>query len=189
MSVLSDRDIRERLKKGDLVIEPLEPFQIRSASVDFRLGNKFRIFQTSSKTHIDIARHETVGDYTHLIEVKEGEPFIVHPNEFVLGSVIEFIKIPHDLIGILHGRSSIGRLGIQVHATSGFVNPGYYGNLTLEMSNICRVPIALYPKMRICQIMFQKLESIPEFTEPDKYAGDREPTLSRIHKDNQGKRE
>ena len=183
MSVLSDRDIKERLKRGDLIIEPLEPHQIRSASVDFRLGNKFRLFQVSSKTHIDAASHGDMGDYTHLVEVKEGEPFIVHPNEFVLASVIEFIKMPLDIIGILHGRSSIGRLGIQIHATSGFVNPGYYGNLTLEMSNISRVPIALYPKMRICQIMFQKLENRPEFTDPDRYAGDREPTLSKIHRD------
>lgn len=187
MSVLSDSDIKERLKIGDLVIKPLEPYQIGASSIDFRLGNKFRVFQPSSKTYIDPLDHKDNEDYTTLVEVKDKEPFVIHPGEFVLGSTLEFIKIPYDLIGILHGRSSIGRLGIQVHATAGFVEPGYFGVLTLEMSNIARIPVALYPNMKICQLILQKLKNPSEApvdkNKKAKYVGQNGPTTSKIYKD------
>jgi dCTP deaminase len=187
MSVLCDSDIKERLKIGDLVIKPLEPYQIGASSIDFRLGNKFRVFQPSSKTYIDPLDHKDNEDYTTLIEIKDKEPFVIHPGEFVLGSTLEFIKIPYDLIGILHGRSSIGRLGIQVHATAGFVEPGYFGVLTLEMSNIARIPVALYPRMKICQLILQKLRNPSEKpVDKDKnakYTGQDGPTTSKIYKD------
>ena len=183
MTVLSEKDIRTRLDKGDLIIKPIEDYQIGPASVDFRLGNKFRVFHTSSRTHIDIMDAGKAQDCTNLVEIQDNQPFIIHPGEFVLASAKEYIKIPHDLIGILHGRSSVGRLGIQVHATSGFVEPGYFGNLTLEMSNISRIPIALYPNMRICQIIFQRLETPAGEKKNAKYSGDNEPTISKIDRD------
>jgi dCTP deaminase len=186
MAVLSDRDIRERLKTGGLTIEPLDNAQVGPASIDFRLGNEFRVFVNNRRTHIDPASYGSGGDYTKLVKITDDSPFIIHSGEFVLGVTIESVKIPCDLIGILHGRSSIGRLGIQVHATSGFVNPGFCGRFTLEMSNISRMPIALYPGMRICQLMLEKLNTpseTPYGNNGSKYVGDRGPTISKISLD------
>lgn len=183
MSVLSDRDIRERLAKGDLAIEPIDDSQVGPASVDFRLGKEFRVFITNHKTHIDPANYGNGEDFTRLVEVNGDKPFIIHPGEFVLGATVESVRIPGDLIGILHGRSSIGRLGIQVHATSGFVNPGFTGHFTLEMSNISRMPIALYPGMRICQLILESLQTPsvkPYGSSGCKYVGDKGPVVSKI---------
>lgn len=130
--------------------------QIQPASVDLRLGHSIRVFQHRSKPFIDSANHDPE-DYTHEFKLKDGERLIIHPGEFLLANTIEWLMLPPDLVGKVDGRSSIGRLGILIHATAGFIDPGFQGELTLEISNVGVMPVALYPKQRVCQISFQYL--------------------------------
>jgi dCTP deaminase len=143
--ILSDRDIKKYLESGDLVLEPLEnPLeQIQPSSVDLRLGNKFLHFRVKGRAFIDPSK-DNPSELMEIIEVNNGEPFFLRPGEFVLGTTIEMVKLPDDLVASVDGRSSLGRLGIIVHATAGHVDPGFCGQITLELSNINRVPIALY---------------------------------------------
>lgn len=157
--ILPDHEIRKYIEEGRIVVEPLEDMdkQIQPAWIDLRLGNKFRIFKVASTPYIDTKKE--LGDYTELIEIKDDEPFIIHPHEFVLGSIKEYIKMPDDLMGVVDGRSSLGRIGVVVHATSASINPGWEGEFVLEITNIGKMPVALYPGQRVAKLAFHKLSS------------------------------
>lgn len=160
--ILPDHEIKAHLKAKKIVIEPLEDpdVQIQPAWVDLRLGNEFRVFKTTGTPFLDTKNLKD--NYTETVTVKDGQPFIMHPREFVLGKVLEYIRLPDDLVGSVDGRSSLGRLGIVVHTTSASVNPGWEGNLVLEMANVGKMPVAIYPGMRICKIMFHQMSSPAE---------------------------
>ncbi|MBU0530091.1 MAG: dCTP deaminase [Candidatus Aenigmatarchaeota archaeon] len=160
--ILPDHEIRKYLEEGKIVIEPLEnkDVQIQPAGVDLRLGNEFRIFKSSTVPFIDTKKKGE--DYTELIRVEDDKPFIIHPGEFVLGVVKEYIKVSDDLVGSVDGRSSMGRVGVSIHTTSSSINPGWEGHLVLEITNMGRMPVALYPGMRIAKLALHKLSSPSE---------------------------
>jgi dCTP deaminase len=162
--ILSDTDIGQRLDEGSLVIEPLDDpdLQIQPASVDLRLGREFLEFQRTNIPCIHPGTEDEVEDYVAETVVEEGEDFILHPGDFVLGTTKERVEIPPDLIAHVEGRSSLGRLAIVVHATAGIADPGYCGQITLELSNLGAAPVALTPGMRISQLTFTRLSSPAE---------------------------
>ena len=182
--ILSDKDIREHLKSGRIKIEGFNEDRIQAGWVDLSLGNEFRVFKITSQPYIDV-REAT--DHTEKIIVDDAKPFIIHPNEFVLGGVKEKISIPDDIAAYVDGRSSLGRIGLVVHVTSGFVDPGFSGKLVLEMTNVGKMPIALHTGMRICKLVFFKLSSAAErpynMRKDAKYHGQESVEGSRIHKD------
>lgn len=158
--ILSDRDIKKYLKEKRLVIEPLPTAeQLQPAWIDLTLGTDFLTFKRTSTAFIDPKNPQ---DYTEPVKIEDGKPFILHPGEFVLGSVREYVKLPDDLAAAVDGRSSLGRLGILTHITSTFVNPGWGGRLVLEINNVGKMPVMLYPGMRICKLVFFKLSSPSE---------------------------
>jgi dCTP deaminase len=180
--VLSDRSIREALAAGRIVIDPLNEADIQPSSVDLRIDNAFRVFRNHTRGIIDVKEDQT--DLTELVEVGPDEPFILHPGEFALGATLERVTIPNDLVARLEGKSSLGRLGLLIHSTAGFVDAGWDGYLTLELSNIANLPITLYPGMKIGQISFFQMTT--EAENPygsgvlgSKYRGQRGPTPSR----------
>jgi dCTP deaminase len=185
--ILSDRDLRERLARGDLVVEPLsEPeLQIQPASIDLRLASSFVAFRASRLPCID--PRDIPADATERLEVPEGECFVLHPGDFVLGSTVERVRIPPDLVARVEGRSSLGRLAIVVHATAGFIVPGFEGQITLELSNLGRTAVKLYPGMRISQIVLHEMRSPAErpygSERGSKYQGQSGPVVSRISSD------
>ena len=190
MAVLSDRDIFERLKKGDLKIDSPRgdiKLDVHASSVDFRLGNVFKLYEHSKLAIIDPIKKDATSKAIRTIEIPKDEPFIIQPGEFVLGVTEEVVTVPDDLVVRVEGRSSLGRLGIIVHATAGYVDPGFSGTITLEISNINRLPIALYPGMRICQIAIEEMTS--PVLEPyskkstSKYQGQVLPEESRLDLD------
>ena len=162
--ILSDRDIRARLASGELKITGIrdEAQQIQPASVDLRLSAEFLIYKPAQVACLDPRKPETLVLATERVGVAEGEGFILHPGEFALGSTVERVAIPNDLVARVDGRSSVGRLAVVVHATAGFIDPGFVGEITLELSNIGRIPVRLYPGMRIAQIVFQTMTSAAE---------------------------
>lgn len=185
MAVLSDTDIKKHIESGDIVISPLNQENIGSCSVDLCLGNQFRLFRHAEVTHID-PKQGLHNDLMSLVEKNEEDPFIIHPGEFVLGTTKEKVKISRNIIARLDGRSSWGRLGIVIHSTAGSVQPGYEGQLTLEMANISKVPVKLWPGTRICQLTFEKLSSPCEkaYHERDsKYINQQGPGVSKIDND------
>lgn len=153
--ILSDRTIREELDAGRIVIDPLDPACIQPSSVDLHLDRYFRVFRNHTMGHIDVKRN--LEELTELVEADEDNPFMLHPGEFVLGSTSERIALPADLVARLEGKSSLGRLGLLIHSTAGFVDAGWDGQLTLELSNVANLPITLYPGMKIGQISFLKM--------------------------------
>ncbi|WP_336362975.1 dCTP deaminase [Halalkalicoccus salilacus] len=159
--ILSDADIVRRLEEGDLVVEPLDDpsLQIQPASVDLRLGREFLEFQRTNIPCIHPGSEHEVEEYVTESVVEEGEEFILHPGDFVLGTTKERVEIPSDLLAHVEGRSSLGRLAIVVHATAGVVDPGYRGQITLELSNLGTAPVALTPEMRISQLIFTEMKS------------------------------
>ena len=184
--ILSDRDIRTEIEAGHIVIDPFDAACIQPSSVDLHVDSQFRVFANSRYAYIDV--REEMPDLTELVEVKPDEPFILHPGEFVLGSTLERVALPDDLVARLEGKSSLGRLGLLIHSTAGYVDPGWKGNLTLELSNVANLPIALYYGMRIGQISFFKMSSAVErpYGSPElgsKYQGQSEPTASAFHRD------
>ena len=184
--VLSDKSIGEEVASGRLVIEPFDPDCVQPASVDLHLDRRFRAFRTSRQAFVDV--REPSEDLTELVEIEAEEPYIIHPGEFVLGSTIETVTLPDDLVARLDGKSSLGRLGLVVHATAGYVDPGFSGKLTLELSNAGKMPIALHYEMRIAQISFLRLSTPVErpYGSPglgSKYQGQQEPTPSRAYRD------
>lgn len=180
--ILSDRTIREQLKAGRIIIEPLDEARIQPSSVDLTLDRYFRVFRNHTMRVIDVKEDQE--ELTELVEIKEDDLFILHPGEFVLGSTAERVGLPNDLVARLEGKSSLGRLGLLIHSTAGFVDAGWDGHLTLELSNVANLPITLYPGMKIGQISF--LEMTTEADNPygsasvgSKYQGQRGPTPSR----------
>jgi dCTP deaminase len=162
--ILSDRDILARLAAGDLKIDPIldRPLQIQPASVDLRLSAEFIIYKTGAISCLDPRIPESLGVAAERIIVPDGDAFTLHPGDFALGSTIETVSIPDDLVGQVDGRSSVGRLAVVVHATAGLIDPGFTGQITLELSNIGRIPVRLYPGVRIAQIVLHQLTSPAE---------------------------
>jgi dCTP deaminase len=187
--ILSDRDIKARLRQGDLKISPLadEALQIQPASVDLRLANEFLVYKPGQITSLDPRDPLTLTAATERIAVPEGNAFILHPGEFALGSTVERVAIPNDLVARVDGRSSLGRLAVVVHATAGFIDPGFTGQITLELSNIGRIAVQLYPGMRIAQISIQQLLSTAESpygaARGSSYHGQEGPQASRLRLD------
>ena len=183
MSVLSDRTIKQELAAGRLVIDPLDLTAIQPASVDLRLDRSFRVFRITSRPFVDV--REVTDDLTELVTIAGDEPFILQPHTFCLGSTVETVTLPGDIVARVDGKSSLGRLGLLVHATAGYVDPGWTGKLTLELSNQSQMPIALYHGMRIAQISFLRLTTPADrpYGSPglgSKYQGQSGPTPSRI---------
>ena len=184
--VLSDKSIREEIDKGRIVMSPLDSSDIQPASVDLHLDRKVLVFTNSRQPYIDVK--ESLENLTELVEIQNGNPFILHPGEFVLGSTVEHIELPEDLVARLEGKSSLGRIGLVIHSTAGFVDPGWKGHLTLELSNLARLPITLYYGMKIGQISFLQLTTPAERlygseSLGSKYQGQTDPTPSRFHQD------
>lgn len=159
--ILSDRDIQARLATGDLKIEPLGDLQaqLQPASVDVRLGAEFIVYRPGEIACLDPKIPESLSVAAERITVREGEAFTLQPGDFALGSTMETVTLPHDLVALVDGRSSIGRLAVVVHATAGLIDPGFRGQITLELSNIGRIPVRLYPGMRVAQIVIHQLSS------------------------------
>jgi dCTP deaminase len=182
--VLSDRTIRAEIEAGRIVFDPFEPAMIQPSSVDVRVDNKFRVFHNARRPYIDV--REPMEDLTELVTAEEGRPFILHPGEFVLGQTLERVSLPSDLVARLEGKSSLGRLGLLIHSTAGFVDAGFEGNLTLELSNVANLPITIYHGMPIGQISFMRMDAAVErpygtAEAGSKYQGQAEPTASRYH--------
>ena len=180
--ILSDRDIREAIASGRIGIEPFDPSDVQPASIDLHVDRLFRTFHNARNPYIDVKK--PMENLTELIEVPDGEAFILHPNEFVLGSTEECVRLPDDLVARLEGKSSLGRLGLLIHSTAGYVDPGFEGHLTLELSDVSSLPITIYPGMLIGQISFFALSSAAEVPygaagARSKYQGQRGPTPSR----------
>ncbi len=182
--VLSDRTIRAEVEAGRIAFDPFDPSLIQPSSVDMRVDRKFRVFHNARRPYIDV--REAMEDLTELVEVKGDEPFILHPGEFVLGQTLERVRLPDDIVARLEGKSSLGRLGLLIHSTAGFVDAGFEGNLTLELSNVANLPITIYHGMPIGQISFMRMDSPVERPygsdeTGSKYQGQDEPTPSRFY--------
>jgi dCTP deaminase len=182
--VLSDRTIRRLLDEGRIEIDPYDPSLLQPSSVDVRVDRYFRVFHNARYPYIDVK--EPQEELTELVEMEDGAPFILHPGEFALASTLERIRLPDDLVARLEGKSSLGRLGLLIHSTAGFIDPGWDGHVTLELSNVANLPITIYPEMKIGQLSFVQL------TEPaetpygagelgSKYQGQQGPTPSRYY--------
>ena len=182
--VLSDNTIRSEIDGGRIVIDPFDPGLIQPSSVDVRVDNRFRVFQNSRYPYIDV--RQPMEDLTELVEVDGDEPFILHPGEFVLGQTLERVTLPNDLVARLEGKSSLGRLGLLIHSTAGFVDSGFSGNLTLELSNVANLPITIYHRMPIGQLSFMRMDAPVDrpygsSETGSKYQGQDEPTPSRFY--------
>ena len=182
--LLSDRYLRAELAAGRLGIDPFDPQLIQPSSIDVRLDRLFRVFNNSRYTHIDPAQQQD--ELTELVEVADGDPFVLHPGEFVLGATLERLALPDDLAGRLEGKSSLGRLGLLTHSTAGFIDPGFDGHITLEPSNVANLPITLWPGMKIGQLCLFRLSSPAETPYGSarvgsKYQGQRGPTASKAY--------
>ena len=189
MAILSDKTLKEYLKEGKIGFEPLtDEKQIQPSSIDMRLGDEVKLFKVVRKPYIDPKDPDDISTYMESTIVPEGEAFIIHPNEFALATTLEYVKVPDDLVARVEGRSSMGRLGITMHVTAGFIDPGFEGNITLEISNIGAMPVALYPGQRVCQIVFETMTSPSEmpYGHPkrnSKYMGQTRPESSRVKLD------
>jgi len=184
--VLSDKSIKQQLEQGRVVGSPLDLQDIQPASIDLHLDRQILIFTNSRQPYIDVK--ESLDNLTQIVTIPEHSPFILHPGEFVLGSTAEHIELPEDLVARLEGKSSLGRLGLVIHSTAGFVDPGWKGHLTLELSNLARLPITLYYGMKIGQISFLRLTTAAEQiygseSLGSRYQGQTLPTPSRFHQD------
>jgi dCTP deaminase len=160
VTALSDGTIRRLVEDGRIRIDPWDPSQIQPASVDLRLGDSFRVFHNHRTTAIDL--REPPANLTEEVVVSDDDPFVIHPGEFCLGRTLEWVELPEDVLARVEGKSSLGRLGLIVHATAGFVDPGWKGTLTLEFNNLTRVPIKLYPGLSIAQLSFMALDAAAE---------------------------
>ncbi len=186
--ILSDRDIKRQVKEGRIVVNsPMNDHEknIFASSWDFRLGKHFKVYKKSCVAILDPLKMDSFGDLTKLYTIENpGEAFVVHPGDFVLGVTLEKVKLPFDIVARVEGRSSLGRLGIIVHSTAGFIDAGFEGTITLEISNINNVPVALYPGMRVCQLAFETMSSPAEVPygekSSSKYQGQELPEESRI---------
>ncbi|WP_285727650.1 dCTP deaminase [Psychromicrobium xiongbiense] len=182
--LISDRDIRTQIDAGRIVLDPFEPSMVQPSSVDVRIDKLFRLFDNHKYAHIDPSEEQP--ELTRLVEVAEDEPFILHPGEFVLGSTYEQVTLPDDIAARLEGKSSLGRLGLLTHSTAGFIDPGFSGHVTLELSNMATLPIKLWPGSKIGQLCFFQLSSPAEHPYGtgeygNRYQGQRGPTASRSY--------
>lgn len=184
--VLSDRDIKKSIKDGKIKIKPAPDFasQLGACTLDLRLGNVYRVFNHSKTPYLDPQDPKTLEGITEEIEIPKGEAFTLHPGEFILAMTMEYVEMPDDLTGRLEGRSSIGRLGVVVHSTAANIECGFRGNITLELANMGRIPVMLYPGMRICALSFEQLSSpaeVPYYKKKSaKYVGQKVPQSSKI---------
>ena len=180
--LLSDRDIRQEIDNERIVLDPWDEAMVQPSSVDVRLDRLFRLFDNHKYPHIDPSIDQP--DLTRLVEVAPDEPFVLHPGEFVLGATYEVVTLPDDIAARLEGKSSLGRLGLLTHSTAGFIDPGFSGHVTLELSNVATLPITLWPGMKIGQLCFFRLSSPAEHPYGSerygsRYQGQRGPTASR----------
>ncbi|RAN71308.1 dCTP deaminase [Bacillus sp. SRB_336] len=182
--LISDRDIRAQIDADRIVLDPYEPSMVQPSSVDVRIDRYFRLFDNHRYAHIDPAEEQP--ELTRLVEVASDEAFILHPGEFALASTYETVTLPDDVAARLEGKSSLGRLGLLTHSTAGFIDPGFSGHITLELSNVATLPIKLWPGMKIGQLCFFQLSSPAEHPYGsgqygNRYQGQRGPTASRSH--------
>ena len=180
--LLSDRDIKAEIAAGRVSVDPYDAAMIQPSSIDVRLDRWFRVFENHKYPHIDPSTEQP--DLTRLLEPEGSEPFVLHPGEFVLGSTYEVVALPEDVAGRLEGKSSLGRLGLLTHSTAGFIDPGFSGHVTLELSNVATLPIMLFPGMKIGQLCLFRLSSPAEnpygsAVYGSRYQGQRGPTPSR----------
>jgi len=182
--VLSDRSIREEIEAGRIAVDPLDPGMIQPSSIDLRVDSRYRGFNNSRYPYIDV--RQPMEDLTELVDTGPDDPFILHPGEFVLGQTLERVTLPNDLVARLEGNSPLGRLGLLIHSTAGFVDAGFSGNLTLELSNVANLPITIYHGMPIGQLSFMRMDRPVEdaygsTAKGSKYQGQAEPTASRYY--------
>ena len=180
--ILSDRSLREQIHAGRIVIEPYDPDLVQPSSIDVRISNLFRVFRNHTAGVIDVKRDMT--GLTELVEITDDDPFMLHPGEFVLGSTLERVGVPDDLVGRVEGKSSLGRLGLLIHSTAGFIDAGFDGHVTLELANVASLPITLYAGMKIGQVSFMQMTTPADNpygrgAKGSKYHGQRGPTPSR----------
>ena len=182
--ILSDRSLREAIDGGRIVVDPFDPETVQPSSIDVRVDRLFRVFRNHTAGMIDVKLDLT--DLTELVEIAPEGVFMLHPGEFVLGSTLERVAVPDDLVARIEGKSILGRLGLLIHSTAGFIDPGFSGHVTLELSNVATLPIKLWPGMKIGQLCFFKLSSPAEHPYGSakygsRYQGQRGPTPSRSH--------
>jgi len=182
--LLSDRDLDHEIKTGQLKLEPFEPSLMQPSSIDVRLDRWFRIFNNHLYTHIDPAAQQD--DLTTLVEVEDGQPLVLHPGEFVLASTLEIVTLGDELAARIEGKSSLGRLGLLTHSTAGFIDPGFSGHVTLELSNVATLPMTVWPGMKIGQLCVFRLSSpaahpYGSAVYGSRYQGQRGPTPSRSY--------
>ena len=189
MAILSDVDIKKYLDEKKIIIDPLiDEKQIQPSSVDLRIGNEFKGFKIITKPYIDPYDKTDLESYMEEITIDKNKPFIIHPGEFTLATTYETVKLPDDIVARVEGRSSIGRLGITMHVTAGYIDPGFEGKITLEISNIGKMPVALYPQQRVCQIVFETMTTpaakpYGHKSRDSKYMGQNGPQVSKIKQD------
>ena len=180
--ILSDRDLLAEINKGSIIIDPFDPACVQPSSIDVKVSNLFRVFRNHTAAVLDVKKDLT--DLMELVEVPDGEAFLLHPGEFALGSTLERVAVPNNLVARVEGKSSLGRLGLVIHSTAGFIDAGFDGHVTLELANLANLPITLYPGMKIGQISFIQMTSPAEKpygsgAHGSKYQGQRGPTPSR----------
>ncbi|MEX0846311.1 MAG: dCTP deaminase [Ilumatobacteraceae bacterium] len=180
--ILSDRTLREQLAAGRIVIDPFDERCIQPSSIDVKIGNLFRVFRNHTSPIIDVKQRQE--DLTELVTIAEDGVFMLHPGEFVLGSTLERVAVPNDMVARIDGKSSLGRLGLIIHSTAGFIDPGFDGHITLELTNIATLPITLYPNMKVGQVSFMMMTTPADHpygsgARGSKYQGQRGPTPSR----------
>ncbi|MCH7626087.1 MAG: dCTP deaminase [Chloroflexi bacterium] len=181
--VLSDRTIKQMLEEGRIVVDPLGENCIQPASIDVHLDRQILVFRNSRRPYIDV--REDMSDLTEMVTIDDDRAFMLHPGEFVLGSTLEHIELPDDIVARLEGKSSLGRVGLLIHSTAGYVDPGWKGHLTLELSNVANLPITLYQGMKIGQISYAQLSTAADrpYGTPglgSKYQGQLQPTASKV---------
>lgn len=179
MSVLSDGTLKAYIANRKIIIDPYDESRVQAASIDICLGHQFRVMRNDSVPYIDV--REPVDDMMELVEKEDDEAFVLHPGEFVLGTTLETIAVPHDLVCRLEGKSSLGRLGLVIHSTAGWIDPGFRGNITLEMSNDATVAIAIYPKMPVGQLTFLRMDTRVQNPYSGKYQNQTTPMASQMH--------
>jgi dCTP deaminase len=187
--ILSDKTLRAQIAAGHILIEPYDPASVQPSSIDLRVDRYFRVFRNHTTRVIDVKENQE--DLTELVEINDDDCFILHPGEFVLGSTAERLVVPDDLVARIEGKSSLGRLGLLIHSTAGFIDPGFDGHITLELSNVANLPITLYPGMKIGQVSFLQMTTPAEnpygsSAIGSKYQGQRGPTPSRYFENFRG---
>jgi dCTP deaminase len=180
--ILSDRTIKEEIAAKRVIIDPFDERAIQPSSVDLRIDRFFRVFRNHTMGHIDV--RQNLEELTELVEVRPDDVFMLHPGEFVLGSTLERVAVPDDVVARIDGKSSLGRLGLIIHSTAGFIDPGFDGHITLELTNIATLPITLYPWMKVGQVSFMQMTTAADHpygsgAMGSKYQGQRGPTPSR----------